>query len=245
MDQLWFVRPYDFLSDINNIAERELFEVGFIGDLQKEQLIFNAGSPGEYVYILLDGRIKIYELTPEGKEVILWFCFPGELFGLAEIVTGGQRSVAAQACSDVRFLKIKHSDFTQFIQRYPEVSLRVIELLSCRLRELGDVVNNLVADDVTSRVVKLLTRLGVRYGVGEGKSVRLDIYLTHQEMADMIGMTRQTVTTVLNTLKRKELLQIRNKTIYIQNTEWVHSIVEGLHSNLPSLEINRSSYLMN
>lgn len=227
MDELWFVRPYDFLRDFDSQAEQELYEIGLSVAVNKDQLIFNAGSPGEYVYILLEGRIKIYELTSDGKEVIHWFCFPGELFGLAEIVRGGRRTVAAQACSNVKVLKIKHSEFVTFMQHYPDVSLRIIDLLSCRLRELGDVITNLVADDVTARVVKLLTRLGARYGTGEGKEVRLNICLTHQEMADMIGTTRQTVTTVLSSLKRKDFLRIENKIIYIQNNDWINSIVAG------------------
>ncbi|VAW82127.1 hypothetical protein MNBD_GAMMA12-106 [hydrothermal vent metagenome] len=227
MDELWFVRPYDFLHDFNSHAEQELYEIGLTVSINKDQLIFSAGSPGEYVYILLEGRIKIYELTSDGKEVIHWFCFPGELFGLAEIVRGGRRTVAAQACSKVKLLKIKHSDFVNYMQKYPDVALRIIGLLSCRLRELGDVITNLVADDVTARVMKLLTRLGARYGSDEGKEVRLNICLTHQEMADMIGTTRQTVTTVLSSLKRKDLLRIENKIIYIQNNDWINSIVDG------------------
>ncbi len=227
MDELWFVRPYDFLRDFDSQAEQELYDIGLSVTVDKDQLIFNAGSPGEYVYILLEGRIKIYELTSDGKEVIHWFCFPGELFGLAEIVRGGRRAVAAQACSKVKVIKIRHSEFVTFMQRYPDVSLRIIDLLSCRLRELGDVITNLVADDVTARVVKLLTRLGARYGSGEGNEVRLNICLTHQEMADMIGTTRQTVTTVLSALKRKDFLRIENKIIYIQNNDWINSIVAG------------------
>jgi len=227
MDELWFVRPYDFLRDFDKEAEQELNNIGTVATLNKERLIFNVGSPGKHVYILLEGRIKIYELTTEGKEVIHWFCFPGEIFGLAEIVSGGVRNVAAQACTGVRVLKIKHKDFVEFMRCYPDVALKIIDLLSCRLRELGDVVSNLVADDVTARVFKLITRLGARYGSGDGNEVRLNICLTHQEMADMIGTTRQTVTTVLSSLKRKEFLRIENKVIYIQNNEWINCIVAG------------------
>ncbi len=227
MDELWFVRPYDFLADMPQAAKEELFSIGATFNVKKDQLIFNAGATSDCVYVLLSGRTKIYELTPEGKEVILWFCFPGELFGIAEIMRETRRVVHAHACTNVRVLRIKRDLFTNYLKAYPEISFRVIELLACRLRELGDVMTNLVADDVASRVVKLLTRLCVRHGKDNGREYELDICLTHQEMADMIGATRQTVTSVLSNLKRQGFLRIENKTIYIQNSKWVNNFMLG------------------
>ncbi len=224
MDEPWFVRPYELLTDLDQSSKSKLFKLGSEIVVKKDELIFHAGSVSDNVYILLDGRIKIYELTPEGKEVILWFCFPGEMFGLAEIVRGAKRSVHAQACTQVTLLKIKHQNFLKFLQHNSKVSFNVLQLLACRLRELGDMMANLVADDVRSRVVKLLTRLCARYGMIENNEIRLTITLTHQEMADMIGTTRQTVTTVLNSLKRESVLRISNKTIFINNHEWVDNI---------------------
>ncbi len=231
LDELWFVRPYDFLSKLNSQVAEILFGIGKQLDVKKNQLIFNAGASSDYVYVLIEGRTKIFELTSEGKEVILWFCFPGELFGIAEVIQGSNRAVHAHACSKVKVLKIKRQLFMRFLKDYPEISLHVIELLACRLRELGDVMSNLVSDEVASRVVKLLTRLCARYGEGDGDELRLNISLTHQEMADMIGATRQTVTTVLSMLKKRGHLRIENKTIYIKNHEWVNNIVDRQHPN--------------
>lgn len=229
MDKLWFVKSYDFLRELDDSCRNDLIALGSQLQVSKDQLLFNAGSISDNVYILLEGRVKIFELTPEGREIILWFCFPGETFGMAEIVQRSRRTVYAQACTDVKVLRIEHDEFIRFLKQNPEVSLKVIELLSSRLRELGDIMSNLVSDDVRSRVFKLLTRLAARYGIETSQEVRLNISLTHQEMADMIGTTRQSVTTVLNSLKRENFLRVENKVIYLKNDAWAGMIAQYSH----------------
>jgi len=219
----WFSRSKDFFATISSDDQQDLYSLGDKRCFGKDEMIFSIGSSSNDIYILLEGRVKIYELSREGKELILWFCFPGELFGLAEVVKREFREVNAQACSQVEILVIKHAQFEQYLHGHPGVAMEVIALLSSRLRELGDVLLNLASDDVTSRVIKLITRLSARYGKPIGDDVYLDIPLTHQEMADMIGTSRQTVTTVLGSLRRKGILRTEQRNIYIQDSEWLES----------------------
>lgn len=223
-DKYWYIRPFDFLSSLDQQVKLSLVELGEKRVFSKDQLIFNAGTLVDNVYILLDGRVKIFQLSPLGKEIILWFCFSGEIFGLAEMLHNQRREVYSQACSDVEVLLINKNQFKQFLVEHPQVSLKVIDWLSCRLRELGDVLLNLASDDVTSRVIKLITRLSARYGKLVDDVIHLDIPLTHQEIADMIGASRQTVTAVLGKLKREGILRIENRAIYIQSPDLVESI---------------------
>jgi CRP/FNR family transcriptional regulator len=157
--------------------------------------------------------------------VILWFCFPGEVFGLAEASRGGPRDVYAQVCSDAVVHRIPRQQFSQFVEARPRVALQVIDLLSCRLRVLGDILTNLATDDATSRIIKLLLRLCSRYGQmntgcsvlggGDG-AICLDIPLTHQEMADMLGTSRQTVSTVIGELKKAGALKTTHRHMHVE-----------------------------
>ena len=240
----WAVPCTDFISCIHKNERERLFSLGQRRQFCKDSMVFDAGSSNDDVFILLDGRIKIFELSQEGKEVILWFCFPGEIFGLAEVMCRQRsdlREVNAQACSYVEVLSIKQSDFARFLFENPSTSMRVIDLLCYRLRELGDVLLNLASDDVTSRVVKLITRLGTRYGKVRGEEVYLDIPLTHQEMADMIGTSRQTVTTVLGRLKRKGVLKVEHRSIYIKDYQWVENIAR-LQTSMPKADNMRFGF---
>ena len=93
-----------------------------------------------------------------------------------------------------------------------------------RLREVSEVLMDITTSDVTSRVIKLLSRLGGLYGKSKDGEIYIDIPITHQEMADMIGTSRQSVTTVLGELKRQGMIRIKQRTIFIHNADLMHSL---------------------
>lgn len=231
MNEFSLQNPSASMLDCLQQNEREeLLELAEVRHYRKGGFVFRVGSPAEHVYILTEGRVKIFELSELGREVILWFCFKGEMFGLAETPRGGPRQVFAQACSNASALMVRREDFTQFLARNPSASLLVIDLLSCRMRGLGDMLLNLSSEDVATRLVKLLTRLSLVYGVPNEAEVRLRITLTHQELADMIGTTRQTVTGILSNLRRQGTIRIENHHIIVRRSSMPDS---DLH--LPSI----------
>jgi len=178
--------------------------------------VFEAGSPGHHTYFLERGRVNIYQLSPTGKAVLLWFCLPGEIFGLAEVCHGGGRQTYAEAVESSSVLAVPQHDFKQFLETHPATAMLINDVLASRLRTLGDMLVNLVADDVHTRLIKLLTRLSSLYGRRtDNGSLCLDVSLTHQEIADMIGTTRQSVTSLLNALRRQSLLRIEKRRIYL------------------------------
>jgi CRP/FNR family transcriptional regulator len=234
MEGCWYTNPTDFVSNLSLQDRQGLYHLGNKRCYRRDEMVFHVGSSSDEVFVLLDGRVKVFELSKEGKEVILWFCFPGELFGLSEVFQCSGREVNAQACGQVEVLAIKKPDFERYIKQHTHLAMQVIELLGYRLRELSDVLLNLASEDVTSRVIKLLTRLCSRYGKSDGNHVLLDIALTHQEMADMIGTSRQTVTTVLSTLRKKGILKMEQRSIYLQDMDWIESIAGKLSYPRPS-----------
>ncbi len=198
-------------------ADRDaLISIGTMVRVKKNSLIFWAGGPSEYVYIILSGRAKIYELSPQGKEVIMWFCSSGELFGLAEVWRGTHRGVYAQACGTVELIRFERKRFQQHLMDHPTMAMQVIDILSGRVRILGDMLLGLTSTEVSSRLTKLLARLFQRYGRQRDERIYIDIPLTHQEMADMIGCCRQTVTTTLGVLKRTHGLTSDRRMLYLK-----------------------------
>ncbi|HEB59512.1 MAG TPA: Crp/Fnr family transcriptional regulator [Gammaproteobacteria bacterium] len=219
MEKLWYTQQTDFLSQLNPKDREELLAIGDQFSCRKNDLIFQAGSPGDSVYFLSDGRAKIFQLSPTGKEVILWFCFAGEMFGMAEIYRRERREVYARACCDTRVVRVNQQDFKNYLTTHVDVAMLTIDLLSCRLRALGDLLLDIASDDVMSRLIKLLTRLSTRYGIADGDAIRLEIPLTHQEMADMIGASRQTVSSAISELRKQGFLSIEHQHILIHKSE--------------------------
>ena len=209
------LRPSNFIERLNDADRATLMQQVQRREIQKGVLIFNAGSPGKNVYFLESGQVKIYHLNAEGREALLWFCLPGEIFGLTEVCHGGGRQVYAQACEDSRLLSVDRTLFKEFLATRPAAAMLVIDVLAWRLRSLGHVIEEMVASDVTERVFHLILRLADSYGHRVGEEVHLGIHITHQEMANMIGCTRQSVTSALGMLKRLGVLSFQNHHIRI------------------------------
>ena len=224
------VTPSNFLGQLSAEDYVALARIARLKKYSKGEFVFSTGSPGSSVYFLRQGKIKIGQLSPAGREVILWFCLAGEIFGLAEVARGGGRVVHAQACEDSEVLAVSQDEYKAFIERHARVALLSLQVLSSRLRVLGDMFVNLVADDVDTRIAKLILRLSARYGVHsdkDDKDILLNIPLTHQEIADMVGTTRQTVTKVLGRLKRKGVLSMENHRIVIESEEFLNEMSHG------------------
>ena len=208
----------DQLDFVAYLAASEWRTLRASGQLQKTKrgdVLFAAGGTDNHVYIVERGRIKIFQLSTKGKETLLWFCARGEIFGVSELCTGSARQVYAQACEDTELVCIERDRFKEFLAERPSVGLRVIDILSHRLRHLSHAVERLATVDVRQRLQQLLADLGRRYGQPNDKGLVIDIGITHQEMADMIGTTRQSVTTILSELKREGVVVIDGGRMYL------------------------------
>ena len=215
----WQSPTADFLGSLEPDDREALQAAGIRRTFARDEFVFRVGDAGGRVYVLESGRVKIYQPADTGREVILWYCLPGDIFGLAEAAGGGGRMVSAQACVASCVFVVPPDAFRRFVTARPSAALLAIQVLSARLRGLSDVMVNLVADDVDTRIAKLILRLGMRYGRREGHLTRLDIPLTHQEIADMVGTTRQTVSSTLNRMKRQGVLTIETRRIRIESEE--------------------------
>lgn len=169
--------------------------------LAKSDTLFSSNDPADTVYLLTRGRVKVYCLAAEGKELILWFCVPGDVFGVAGTV-GDLRGACARACQASEVLAIPRERFREFLLRYPSAALEVLDAISQRVRTLSDTVQNLATTCVTGRVAILLQRLDGNPSLCAGDVACHDIPLTHQDIADMVGCCRQSVSETLGELKR-------------------------------------------
>ena len=141
--------------------------------VQRGEHVFEAGSPGHHTYFLERGRINIYQLSPTGKAVLLWFCLPGEIFGLAEVCRGGGRQTYAEAVESSSVLAVPQQDFRKFLETHPPrpCSLTMCWLRGCAPSETCSSTWWLTM--IHTRLIKLLTRLSSLYGRRTGNERHL------------------------------------------------------------------------
>jgi len=204
-----------FMQHLEPDDRASLLAIASVRMFRKGELIFSAGVRGDDVYILEAGRVKLAQTAPGGREIILWFCFPGELFGLSAVPGTGPRMVYARACTEVRLRCIERTKFLSILMMNPRVSLELLNLILGRLYLLSDALLNATTESAEFRLQNLLRRLGHQYGRLAGDEICVDVSLTQQDLADMIGASRQTVSGLLNRMKDAGQLRVVGRRLYL------------------------------
>jgi len=181
----------------------------------KGRIIFMEDEPGEAVYFLRSGRVKIAKTTPDGREHILHYIQPGEVF--AEVVLFGDQTypASAEVVEDSVVGLIRNRDMESLLIKSPAIALALLKLMSRRLREAQAKINSLAHQDAYRRMTGTLLDLARQYGVCTAGGTRIDISLTNQELANLIGTTRETANRILNDFRKSGVLAIDRQKITI------------------------------
>lgn len=174
----------------------------------KHKTIVEEGAPGDYMYIIVEGRVKVTKLSGDGREKILELLDVGDFFGEMSLLDEYPRSASVKALSDVRIMALARNDFLGLLSRSPDLALSVIQELTRRIRQVDEQASSLSFQRVKERTQGLLVRLAREEG-GEGR--RRTPVLTHQQIADMIGTSRETVTRAVKGLKAEGWLEQEGK----------------------------------
>ena len=187
----------------------------------KNEYIYLAEKSTDYVYFLKEGFVKIGTVSEDGKEIIKDILQPGEIFGeLSLNLPGGSKDEYAQALGDnVVICAINKADFESILWELPSLSIKVTKMLGDRLVKMERKLRSLVFKDSRSRIIDFLIELGEDNGRKVGDETLIDNLLTHQEMANLTATSRQTVTTVLNELREKNLIYFDRKRILIRDLD--------------------------
>ena len=174
----------------------------------KHKTIVEEGLPGDYMYVIREGRVQVSKLSDDGREKILEFLEAGDFFGEMSLLDNAPRSASCRALSESRVLALSRNDFLNAMRKSPDLAMGVVQELTRRLRQIDEQASSLSFQRVKERTMGLLTRLAK--GNGDGAR-RMTPALTHQQIADMIGTSRETVTRALKGLKEQGWLEQEGK----------------------------------
>ncbi|MBU2581122.1 MAG: Crp/Fnr family transcriptional regulator [Alphaproteobacteria bacterium] len=234
MDEAWSNAHANFLSSLSQSELAALTKSARKIVYTKRAQIFTAGDTSREIFIVLGGCIKLYQLSPGGKEIILWFCFPGEMFGVAETVRGSAREIFAEANVNSTVLVLSQMEFENFLCIHPQAAMRAIGILSARIRTLGHSLVDMAADDVETRLVRLLLRFGAGalpspcQAARSSPEICLNIEVTHNDLANLIGTTRQTVTSTLTRFRNQGLVKLLDRHIHITDPEHLKQMLDAV-----------------
>jgi CRP/FNR family transcriptional regulator/CRP/FNR family cyclic AMP-dependent transcriptional regulator len=169
-------------------------------------IIFHRGDPGLVLYVIQRGKVKICVTTPEGQEVSLAVLGPGECFGELALLDGQPRSADACALEVVTAAAIQRADFIAACLQHPVIAVQTMQVLSQRLRQTDEMVQDLLFLDVHGRVAKKLLELSESHGVRTPDGIRIEMRLTQGDLAAMVGASRESVNKVMGYLTEKRYI---------------------------------------
>ena len=181
--------------------------------------IFDEGEPGDRLYIIVQGKVKLARHAPDGRENLLSVMGPSDMFGELSIFDPGPRTSSAVCVTDVTAATMDSEMLKDWIAQHPEISQQLLRVLARRLRRTNASLADLIFTDVPGRVAKTLLQLANRFGVQEGGALRVNHDLTQEEIAQLVGASRETVNKALATFAHREWIKLEGKSVLIVNTE--------------------------
>ncbi len=184
-------------ADLDDESLRELSAVARKRVFRQGEVIFHRDDPGQVLYIVKEGKVKIALTSPDGQEVSLTVFGAGECFCELSILDGEPRSADAVALERVELYALQRQDFVNVVMNHPKIAVQVMKVISQRLRQADNQIEDLLFLDVYGRVAKKLLELSETHGVPTAQGVRIELRLTQQELASMVGASRESVNKVM------------------------------------------------
>jgi CRP-like cAMP-binding protein len=187
--------------------------------IAKGSILFKEGDDGEHLYVIIEGKLKLGTSSGDGRENLLSILGPGEMFGELSLFDPGPRTSTATAVTDSKLLSLGHEKVIPWLKQNPEVSLQLLTRLSQRLRRTNEAVGDLVFSDVPGRVAKALIDLGDRFGKTTAEGLLVNHDLTQEELAQLVGASRETVNKALADFAGRGWLKLDGRSVLITDVD--------------------------
>lgn len=205
-----------FLANVTSAARRELGCLVATRSYQHGALVCNQQEPGDALFIIAHGSVRVVLYGESGKEITLAVLQTGDFFGEMSLLDGQPRSASVVTTEPSLLVVLKRDDFRQHLLENPATALAVLEELSQRLRRADKIIGSLAMMDVYGRVARMLVEMGEREGQQVEGGVLIKRRPTQQEIASMVNTSRETVSRVLNDFRRRGLLVLEGRRVLLR-----------------------------
>lgn len=187
--------------------------------LSKGQVLFHEGERGDRLYVMEEGKVKLGTTSGDGRETLLAVVGPGEMIGELSLFDPGPRTATATALTDSVLRGLGHDALRPWLAGRPEVAEPLLRALAQRLRRTNEAMSDLVFSDVPGRVAKALIDLGERFGVSEPDGLKVTHDMTQEELAQLVGASRETVNKALADFAHRGWIKLESRSVTIYDTE--------------------------
>jgi CRP-like cAMP-binding protein len=208
---------YEELKEIQSYLSKESFK--------KKEEIFSEGDSSDWFYILVNGKVKITKMSVDGREIIIELISPPDFFGGFAVLKGFPYPANAVAMEDSDVIKISRHNLLRVIDRFPNVMYDMTANLGDRIREFHDTLKNNALERVESRIAALLLKLADKTGEKKDKTILINMRLTKQDIAEMVGTTVETTIRIMSKFKKSGFIDDKDGKVLIKDLDALESIV--------------------
>lgn len=214
-----YLKKVPFFEGLSDADLRMVAAVMVERSYPKGSIIFMEGDRGEALFVIRHGRVKISKSTADGREQILHMLKDGDIFAEVVLFDQGAYPATAEAVEDTRCWLLRNEEMEKLLQSQPMLGVKLLRVMSRRLRQAQFLIRDLALHDAYGRMAGLLQRFIRREGKRTKEGIILDLDLTRQEMASMIGTSRETVARILSRFQKDGILTLDRQRIIILDEE--------------------------
>ncbi len=218
----------DMFEKVDSNQLDSILEDSYTVTFKRDKILFIQEDPADVFYVLIQGRIKLSQLTPEGDQVTLHYLNPGDAFGIIAVLREINYPVTAQAVEDCECLAWTKDKAKKWISTYPQIALNSIRILSKFILNFQDRIRELSTERVERRIARSLLRLAVHSGKQTENGIALGFKITRQDIAEMSGTTLYTVSRTLSKWETMGMVESRSGSILIREPHKLNNIAEDV-----------------
>jgi CRP/FNR family transcriptional regulator, cyclic AMP receptor protein len=206
------IRSVPLFSTLSDDEFNQLQHIFVARAYRKSQVIFLEEETGNYMYLVLSGKVKVAKSGAGGKETILAIHRAGDFFGEMSLLDGKTSPATVSAMEDAKIISVSGTDFHRYLLHNEKVLLQIIQVLCARLRQVWQ-TQSLSSGTADARIRMGIYQLAQKHGIRDAHGIIIDLKITHQELAEMVGTSRETVTRVLTRLREQGIIEVDQRRI--------------------------------
>lgn len=215
----WYWERVHLFDGVDDSAREMFLRHASKHTYRRGQHVFREDDAANQVFFLHEGMTRIYHLSAEGALTVYWYCVAGELFGAGGITGSRHQAVNSQAITKSTVYIMLRPVFEQMLKLHPKISYNALKLMGARLRLACDTIVDMRSQKTKTRVALALLRLTHNCGIHLGNTIKIDAPITHQEIANIVGACRQTVTEVLREFEELGFLAHDGRQILVTDAQ--------------------------
>jgi CRP-like cAMP-binding protein len=217
--KLWYLENFNLFGGLKEDSMMVLNKISSMKEVERNQPIYFPHEPSSSIFFLKTGRVKISKVNSEGKEMVVAFINPGEVFGEMAYLDEGERTDIAVTMEPSLICAINKNDFNEFVEKNPSLNKKLTRLIGLKIKSYSERIEDLVFKDAKQRVISFIKKIAEENGKKVGEQIFVKPFLKHQDIADLTACARQTVNDVLTDLREKGIIDFDRKKLIINDLD--------------------------